>query len=148
MGLLKLHSHRVGHNTIYETSYPFCDHLDSSDTFHSPGQEAFVMCVLGTFASLSSLETFTRQASPLDFVELAKEFHVDFKTLTGLISWAIFALGVSNLFWMPTALCVGKRPVILTSMVVFLAGSVWSIKATSFNSLLGSRIVATLVLDP
>ena len=92
---------------------------------------------------MSSLETFTRQASPLDFVELAKEFHVDFKTLTGLISWAVFALGVSNLFWMPTALCVGKRPVILTSMVEFLAGTAWSIKATSFNSLLGSRIVAT-----
>lgn len=77
------------------------------------------------------------------FVELAQDFHTSFSTLTDLISWSVFALGVSNLFWMPTALCIGKRPVVLLSMTLFLAACIWSIKAKTFSSLLASRIVAS-----
>ncbi|OJI86660.1 hypothetical protein ASPTUDRAFT_199175 [Aspergillus tubingensis CBS 134.48] len=77
------------------------------------------------------------------FASLAQDFHVGFDTLTGLVAWPVFALGISNLFWMPTAMCIGKRPVILISMLVFLAGCTWSIKASSFRSLLASRIVAS-----
>ncbi|KAL4894163.1 MFS transporter [Aspergillus ambiguus] len=77
------------------------------------------------------------------FAPLARDLHVEFNELTGLVSWAVFALGVSNLFWMPTAMCIGKRPVILISMVVFLVGCIWSIKASSFRVLLVSRIVAS-----
>lgn len=77
------------------------------------------------------------------FASLAQDFHVGFDTLTGLVAWPVFALGISNLFWMPTAMCIGKRPVILISMLVFLAGCTWSIKANSFKSLLASRIVAS-----
>ncbi|PYH74266.1 MFS transporter [Aspergillus vadensis CBS 113365] len=77
------------------------------------------------------------------FAALAQDFHVEFDTLTGLVAWPVFALGISNLFWMPTAMCIGKRPVILISMLVFLAGCTWSIKANSFKDLLASRIVAS-----
>jgi predicted MFS family arabinose efflux permease len=77
------------------------------------------------------------------FVPLAQDLHVSFGKLSNLIAWVVFALGVSNLFWMPTALCVGKRLVTLISMVVFLVGSIWSIKAKTYNSLLGARILAT-----
>lgn len=71
------------------------------------------------------------------------EFRVGFGPLTDLISWSVFALGVSNLFWMPLAMCIGKRPVIIVSMIIFLAGNIWSIYATSVNHLLASRIVAS-----
>lgn len=54
----------------------------------------------------------------------------------------ILAQGVGNLFWTPTALVIGKRPTIITATIVFLAGSIWSIEATSLNSLLASRVVA------
>ncbi|EHA26727.1 hypothetical protein ASPNIDRAFT_132941, partial [Aspergillus niger ATCC 1015] len=77
------------------------------------------------------------------FAPLAHDLGVEFDTLTGLVAWAVFALGISNLFWMPTAMCIGKRPVILISMIVFLAGCTWSIKATGFRDLLASRIVAS-----
>lgn len=82
------------------------------------------------------------------FVQLAQDLHVDFGKLSHLISWVVFALGVSNLFWMPTALCIGKRAVTLISMVTFLVGSVWSTKAKGYNSLLGARILATFGMFP
>ncbi|GKZ55124.1 hypothetical protein AnigIFM49718_011479 [Aspergillus niger] len=66
------------------------------------------------------------------FAPLAHDLGVEFDTLTGLVAWAVFALGISNLFWMPTAMCI-----------VFLAGCTWSIKATGFRDLLASRIVAS-----
>lgn len=77
------------------------------------------------------------------FEALAMEFRVGFGPLTDLISWSVFALGVSNLFWMPLAMCIGKRPVIIISMIVFLAGIIWSFEAKTENSLLGSRILAS-----
>lgn len=77
------------------------------------------------------------------FEDLAMEFRVGFGPLTNLVSWSVFALGVSNLFWMPLAMCIGKRPVILISMLIFLGGTIWSFEAKSESSLLGSRIVAS-----
>ncbi|KAF8865697.1 putative MFS transporter [Acephala macrosclerotiorum] len=81
------------------------------------------------------------------FEELAMEFRVGFGSLTDIISWSVFALGVSNFFRMPLAMCIGKRPVILISMVIFLAGLIWSIYAPTLNSLLGARILANLFLE-
>lgn len=52
-------------------------------------------------------------------------------------------MGLANLFWMPLALCFGKRPVVLFSMAMFLTGIVWSAVAKDYNSLLGSRIFAS-----
>ncbi|KIN09134.1 hypothetical protein OIDMADRAFT_23845 [Oidiodendron maius Zn] len=77
------------------------------------------------------------------FIELAQDLHVSFPKLADLISWSVFALGISNLFWMPTALCIGKRPVILISMLIFLVGAIWSAKAQDYKSLMGSRILAS-----
>jgi predicted MFS family arabinose efflux permease len=77
------------------------------------------------------------------FVPLAAEFKVPLTKLVDLISYSVLALGVSNLFWMPLAICIGKRPVILISILVCLAGCIWSIKARNFNSLLGARILCT-----
>ena len=71
------------------------------------------------------------------------EFRVGFGPLTDLVSWSVFALGVSNLFWMPLAMCIGKRPVILISMLIFLGGEIWSFKATTVHSLLGARVLAS-----
>jgi hypothetical protein len=77
------------------------------------------------------------------FESLAEEFHAPFTKLADLIAWPVFCLGVSNLIWTPTAMCIGKRPVIIVSMMIFLAGSIWSTQAKTYNSLLGSRILAT-----
>ena len=76
------------------------------------------------------------------FGELAMEFHVGNARLVNAISYPVLALGVRNVFWTPTAVCFGKRPTIIIALVVFLACTIWSIKATTFNSLVASRVVA------
>lgn len=75
-------------------------------------------------------------------MELATEFRVDFGQLQDLVSYPVLAQGVGNLVWTPTAICLGKRPTILLTTIIFLAGSIWSIEADSLNSLIASRIVA------
>lgn len=76
------------------------------------------------------------------FPQLAMEFHVGNAKLVDLISYPVLALGVGNIFWTPTAVCLGKRPTIIAALIVFVAGIVWSIKASTFNSLVASRVVA------
>ncbi|KFY35725.1 hypothetical protein V494_05660 [Pseudogymnoascus sp. VKM F-4513 (FW-928)] len=76
------------------------------------------------------------------FEALAMEFHVSNAQLVDTISYPVLALGVGNVFWTPTAVCIGKRPTIIAALFVFLAGTIWSIKAATFRSLVASRIVA------
>lgn len=76
------------------------------------------------------------------FIELAMEFHTDFGKLTDAISYPVLALGVGNVIWTPTGICLGKRPVILLSSAIFLGCCVWSIKATTLDSLIASRVIA------
>lgn len=77
------------------------------------------------------------------FGELAMEFRVGDAKLAETISYPVLALGVGNLFWTPTAICIGKRPTIIAALLVFLAGNIWSIKATTLNSLIASRVIAS-----
>lgn len=44
---------------------------------------------------------------------------------------------------MPLAMCIGKRPVILVSMLIFLGGEIWSFEAPTIHSLLGGRVLAS-----
>ncbi|KAH7413213.1 MFS transporter [Cadophora sp. MPI-SDFR-AT-0126] len=76
------------------------------------------------------------------FQSLAMEFHVDFSKLTDQISYPVLALGVGNIIWTPTAVCFGKRPVIIISTALFLGCTIWSIKAKTIDSLLASRVIA------
>ncbi|KAL2066175.1 hypothetical protein VTL71DRAFT_2246 [Oculimacula yallundae] len=75
------------------------------------------------------------------FPSLAQDFRVDFPKLTDLISYPVLALGVGNIIWTPTAVCIGKRPVIIISTALFLGCTIWSIKAKTLDSLLASRVV-------
>lgn len=76
------------------------------------------------------------------FGELAMEFHVGNSKLTDTVSYPVMALGVGNIIWTPTAAILGKRPTIITSMLIFLGCCIWSIKASTFDSLTASRVVA------
>lgn len=50
--------------------------------------------------------------------------------------------GLGNILWVPLMRVLGKRPVYLIALVVFVAANAWSTVATSWGSLLGSRMVA------
>ncbi|KAK1144496.1 hypothetical protein N8T08_005369 [Aspergillus melleus] len=80
------------------------------------------------------------------FGSLAADLQVPYQKLADLISWSVMAMGLSNLFWMPLALCIGKRPVVLISMAMFLGGIIWTAVAKDYDSLMGARIFASFGL--
>ena len=82
------------------------------------------------------------------FGSLAEYFHIGDSMLSGLVTYSVLAMGLSNLFWMPLALCFGKRPIVLIAMAMFLCGCIWSAVAKDYNSLLGSRVFASFGKSP
>ncbi|KAH8433068.1 putative MFS transporter [Aspergillus melleus] len=80
------------------------------------------------------------------FGSLAADLQVPYQKLADLISWSVMAMGLSNLFWMPLALCIGKRPVVLVSMAMFLGGIIWTAVAKDYDSLMGARVFASFGL--
>ncbi|RAH61573.1 MFS transporter [Aspergillus piperis CBS 112811] len=77
------------------------------------------------------------------FDSLAADLHVEYQKLADLISWSVLSMGLANLVWMPLALCFGKRPVVLVSMAMFVAGIIWTVVAKDYNSLMGARVFAS-----
>lgn len=71
------------------------------------------------------------------------EFRVGYPEVAPLVSYSVLMLGVGCLIWIPTGVVLGKRPVLLVANVIFLAGCIWSIEASSLSSLLGSRVLAS-----
>lgn len=49
-------------------------------------------------------------------------------------------LGASNIWWVPLSNIIGRRPVILISLLLLVFSSMWAGLATSFKSLLAARI--------
>lgn len=65
------------------------------------------------------------------------------QTRTGyLVVFNVLLLGLGNLFWVAAMRVVGKRPVYLFALLIFVASNVWSYEAKAFNSLLAARIVS------
>ncbi|PYH41678.1 putative MFS transporter [Aspergillus saccharolyticus JOP 1030-1] len=77
------------------------------------------------------------------FESLAMDLHVSYQKLADLISWSVLSMGLANLFWMPLALTFGKRPIVLISMAMFVAGIIWTVVAKDYNSLMGARVFAS-----
>lgn len=71
------------------------------------------------------------------------DLQVSYQKLADLISWSVLSMGLANLFWMPLALAFGKRPIVLISMTMFVAGIIWTVVAKDYNSLMGARVFAS-----
>ncbi|KAL2204707.1 MFS general substrate transporter [Sarocladium strictum] len=78
------------------------------------------------------------------FALLIQDFHISTDDASKLVTYVLLAFGLSNIFALPAIALIGKRFTILTSLVLFLAACIWSGEATSYNSLLASRIVGGL----
>jgi len=77
---------------------------------------------------------------------IMQEFNVDLNAaVNGLISWAVFTLGIGNFFWTPTALYFGKRPIYLFVSFVAFATCIWCAEAHAFHSFVGARVVSSFM---
>ncbi|KAI6750505.1 hypothetical protein HG530_014786 [Fusarium avenaceum] len=77
-------------------------------------------------------------------IALFRDFQSDFHEASKIIAYCVLCLGLGAFLWIPTAVVIGKRPVLLASQVMFMAGCIWATQATSMNSLLGSRILGAM----
>ncbi|KAL4888834.1 putative MFS transporter [Aspergillus ambiguus] len=80
------------------------------------------------------------------FQSLGADMRVPNNKLSDVISWSVLSMGLSNLFWMPLALCIGKRTVVLISLAMFLGGLIWTSVAKDYGSLIGARVFASFGL--
>ncbi|ERS98383.1 hypothetical protein HMPREF1624_05167 [Sporothrix schenckii ATCC 58251] len=97
---------------------------------------AFVAISSVVFLSNFSIGTVTP-----GLTRIIEEFDISLSQASYLITAQILTLGVGNLFWIPLCLKFGKRPTTIISVALFLATSIWSTTAKSYNSLLAARIL-------
>ncbi|KAK0791624.1 hypothetical protein LTR75_011717, partial [Friedmanniomyces endolithicus] len=75
-------------------------------------------------------------------VPLSKHFDIGNNRATWLTGFNVLMFGLGNVIWVPLMRVLGKRPVYLIALIVFVAANAWSTRATTFGSLLGGRMIA------
>jgi MFS family permease len=91
--------------------------------------------------SLTFLTNFTFDGPSSGFQNISLYFDVSIQQTSGLLSWLVLALGLSNFFWIPTAAYFGKRPVFLAACTIVFVCAIWGAASKSFGSLLASTVV-------
>ncbi|KAJ3561322.1 hypothetical protein NPX13_g8992 [Xylaria arbuscula] len=74
----------------------------------------------------------------------SEEFNVSQAEASSLISYPNLAYGLTCWLLVPLYLRFGRRPVMLVSLLAFIAGLAGSSRATSFNGLMAARIIHCL----
>ncbi|KAI1066423.1 hypothetical protein LB506_008252 [Fusarium annulatum] len=72
---------------------------------------------------------------------LVYDFHSNYDKAGDIVAYSVLCIGLGSFIWIPTAVVIGKRPVLLASQIMFMAGSIWCSQAGSMESLLGARIL-------
>ncbi|KAK7222953.1 hypothetical protein V2G26_010956 [Clonostachys chloroleuca] len=72
------------------------------------------------------------------------DLNSNYKEASKIVAYSVLCIGLGAFLWIPTAVVFGKRPVLLASQCMFMAGCIWATQASTMNSLLGSRIVGAL----
>ncbi|KAI1269398.1 major facilitator superfamily domain-containing protein [Xylariaceae sp. FL1019] len=71
----------------------------------------------------------------------AEEFGINTTKASELISYPNLAFGFGSLVFVPLYLKLGRRPVMLVSLITFCAGILGASRATTFQGLMGARVV-------
>jgi MFS family permease len=97
-----------------------------------------------TVCFFTVLSTFNSSNLVVAVVRISDEFHQS-PTRTGyVVCFNLLFMGLGNLLWVPLSRVIGKRPVYLSALLVFTACNIWTYEASTYESLLASRIVSGL----
>ncbi|TVY82965.1 putative MFS-type transporter [Lachnellula suecica] len=78
---------------------------------------------------------------PSVYIEIwSEEFNVSPTVASGLISYSNLAFGFGSLVLVPLYLKIGRRPVMLLSLITFIAGLIGASQATTYNGLMVARV--------
>ncbi|KAG9233653.1 putative MFS transporter [Amylocarpus encephaloides] len=94
-----------------------------------------IVCATYSFLGNSAL------LGPSVYIGLySKEFNITPTKASGLISYPNLAFGFGSLLLVPLYLKIGRRPVMLGSMLCFICGLIGASQATTFNGLMVARV--------
>jgi MFS family permease len=82
------------------------------------------------------------------FHEVAHTFHVTVPKVALTTGFFMLGLGIGSVFVMPTAILFGKRPLYLTTSVLFFVTSIWCAVSSSYMSLVLARIIQGISVSP
>ncbi|KAF2728094.1 MFS general substrate transporter [Polyplosphaeria fusca] len=131
--------HLSSHPSLRLVPHPSSDPSDPL-TFPPWRKLSILSCIsllpfVVNFTSASISSAFVLYASTPVFGFPPKSF----SELSHLLAVNVLMLGVSNLWWVPLANTVGRRPVVLVSLLLLVFSSLWAGLAKSFGSLLAAR---------
>ncbi|KAI8630689.1 MFS general substrate transporter [Xylariaceae sp. FL1651] len=79
---------------------------------------------------------------PSPYINLwAEEFNISPTEASQLISYPNLAFGFGSLIFVPLYLKIGRRPVMLISLIVFCAGIIGSSQCTTYGGLMAARVI-------
>ncbi|KAL1896112.1 hypothetical protein Sste5346_004852 [Sporothrix stenoceras] len=82
------------------------------------------------------------------FNDISETFDVTTEKVALTTGLYMMGLGVGSVFFSPTAILWGKRPVYLLASIMFSASAIWCACANSFTSLLLGRIFQGIAVSP
>lgn len=95
-----------------------------------------IICSLYSFFGNSAL------LGPSVYIAIfAEEFGISFTKASGLISYPNIMYGVGTLITVPCYLKFGRRPVMLGTLLVYLAGLIGASRSSSYGGLMAARII-------
>lgn len=100
-----------------------------------------------TILAICSLYSFlsnTALLGPSVYISIfAKSFDISPTKASGLVSYPNILYGVGTLITVPAYLKFGRRPVMLISILIYLAGLVGCSQANSYSGLMVARLIHT-----
>ncbi|TRX90484.1 hypothetical protein FHL15_008653 [Xylaria flabelliformis] len=95
-----------------------------------------VICSFYSFLANAAL------IGPSPYIDIwAEEFDISPTKASELISYPNLAFGFGSLIFVPLYLKIGRRPVMLISLIVFCAGIIGASQCTTYGSLMATRVI-------
>jgi MFS family permease len=70
-----------------------------------------------------------------------QEYQVSFTKVSLLTGWQLLTVAICGFFISPATRKFGKRPVMMLTSGVGLAGSIWLLYANTYNTVVGARVL-------
>ncbi|KAH8890242.1 putative MFS transporter [Thozetella sp. PMI_491] len=130
---------REGEETHYGQALFPVPSADPNDPLQWPAYKKnmiLLCCALFSFLGNTAL------LGPSVYIGIfSKQFGVDPNTAAGLINYPNLAFGFGSLVLVPLYRKIGRRPVMLLSMIFYSAGLIGASQATTYSGLMGARVV-------
>ncbi|KAI8668602.1 hypothetical protein NCS57_00671900 [Fusarium keratoplasticum] len=107
-----------------------------------PWRKYMVILLVGVYSGMSVLGTSGLGSVYPEVMKLYPDD--DPSRITDLLTYPTLFMGIGNLFSMPLAMAVGRRPVFLFSLVLLVASGIWCACTKSLNSHIAGRDIFSM----